>query len=112
MERQTWNVFPDDMGLDDSVELALANMDLNDLVLEPVTFDDESEYLEGSSSTATNVVADLGLGIEEEDGIESDAVMVIMTWRRTRTIDRVMSRGLVAHCLVASTSTTDGNDKL
>jgi hypothetical protein len=65
-----WDVFPDDMGLDDSVELALANMDLNDPVLEPVTFDDES--LEGSSSTPTNAVADLGLGIEEEDGVESD----------------------------------------
>ena len=35
-----WYVFPDDMGLDNSVELALANLDLNALVLEPVTFDD------------------------------------------------------------------------
>eukprot|EP00253_Pinus_taeda_P027241 PITA_27241 len=35
-----WDVFPDDMGLDNSVELALANMDLNDPVLEPVRFDD------------------------------------------------------------------------
>ena len=66
-----WDVFPDDMGLDDSVELALANMDLNDPVLEPVTFDDES--LEGSSSTPTNAtgMADLGLGIEE-DGVGPD----------------------------------------
>ena len=31
-----WDVFPDDMGLDTSVELALANMDLNELVLELV----------------------------------------------------------------------------
>jgi hypothetical protein len=29
-----WDVFPDDMGFDSSVELALANMDLNDPVLE------------------------------------------------------------------------------
>ena len=43
-------MFPDDMGLDDNVELALANMDLNDPVLEPVTFDD-GHPLEGSSST-------------------------------------------------------------
>lgn len=63
-----WDVFPDDMGLDDSIELALANMDLNDPVLEPVTFDDETQRLEGSSSTA----ADPGLGIEEEDGVQSD----------------------------------------
>ena len=46
-----WDVFPDDMGLDNSIELALANMDLNDPVLEPVTFDD-SDRMEGSSSTA------------------------------------------------------------
>ena len=67
-----WDVFPDDMGLDDSVELALTNMDLNDPVLQLVTFDDES--LEGSSSTPANAVGarDLGLGIEEEDGVGSD----------------------------------------
>eukprot|EP00253_Pinus_taeda_P010118 PITA_10118 len=35
-----WDIFPDDMGLDTTVELALANMDLNDPVLEPVRFDD------------------------------------------------------------------------
>jgi hypothetical protein len=35
-----WDVFPDDMGLDNSVELELANLDLNEPVLEPVTFDD------------------------------------------------------------------------
>jgi hypothetical protein len=28
-----WDVFPDDMGLDDSVALALSNMDLNDPML-------------------------------------------------------------------------------
>ena len=43
-------------------------MDLNDPVLEPVTFDDETQHLEGSSSIA----ADPGLGIEEEDGVQSD----------------------------------------
>ena len=67
-----WDVFPDDMGLDDSIELALANMDLNDPVLEPVTFDDETQHLEGSSSTPTNATPDLGLGIEDEDGVESN----------------------------------------
>ena len=34
-----WDLFLDDMGLDNNVELALANMDLNDPVLEPITFD-------------------------------------------------------------------------
>jgi len=66
-------VFPDDMGLDNTVELALANMDLNDPVLEPVTFDDEPN--EGSSTTPEDVAgaANLGLGTkdEEDDGEES-----------------------------------------
>ena len=44
-----WDVFFDDKGLNNSVELALANLDLNELVLEPVTFDD-GDPLEGSSS--------------------------------------------------------------
>lgn len=35
-----WDVFPNDMGLDNSVELALTKMDLNDPVLELVRFDD------------------------------------------------------------------------
>ena len=61
-----WDVFPDDMGLDSSVELALANMDLNDPVLEPVRFDD----LEGSSSTPANAEATMDIG-EEEDVEES-----------------------------------------
>eukprot|EP00253_Pinus_taeda_P022236 PITA_22236 len=47
------DVFPNDMGLDTSVELALANMDLNDPVLEPVRFDD----LEGSSFTPADAEA-------------------------------------------------------
>jgi hypothetical protein len=55
-----WDVFPDDMGLDDTVELALANMDLNDPVLEPVTFEDDIP-LEGSSSIAANPVPQFGL---------------------------------------------------
>ena len=37
------------MGLDNNVELALANLDLNEPMLEPVTFDD-GDPLEGSSS--------------------------------------------------------------
>jgi len=44
-------------------------MDLNEPVLERVTFDDES--LEGSSYTPTNATGDFGLG-KEEDGAESD----------------------------------------
>jgi hypothetical protein len=48
-----WDVFLDDMDLNNSVELALANLDLNELVLESVTFDD-GDPLEGSSSTSTN----------------------------------------------------------
>ena len=68
-----WDVFPDDMGLDNTVELALANMDLNDQVLESVTFDDEAH--EGSSATLEDAAgaADLGLGTEDEedDGEES-----------------------------------------
>jgi hypothetical protein len=55
-----WDVFPDDMGLDDSVALALANMDLNDPVLELVTFEDEI-ILEGSSSTTVDLVPQIGL---------------------------------------------------
>jgi hypothetical protein len=57
-------VFPDDMGLDSIVELALANLDLNEPVLEPVTFDD-GDPLEGSSSTLTD--AQIALDIEEEE---------------------------------------------
>ena len=60
------NTVPDDMGLDTSVELALANMDLNYPVLEPVRFDD----LEGSSSTPADAEATVDTG-EEEDAEES-----------------------------------------
>jgi hypothetical protein len=65
-----WDVFPDDMGLDNSVELALANLDLNDPVLEPVTFDDGDPF-EGSSSTAADAQIPLDIEEEEEDGEES-----------------------------------------
>ena len=54
------------MGLDTSVELALANMNLNYPVLEPVRFDD----LEGSSSTPADAEATMDTG-EEEDAEES-----------------------------------------
>ena len=64
-----WDVFPNDMGLDSSTKLALANMDLNDPVLEPVTFDD-SDRIEGSSSIATD--ADRQMGREEEEGQEDE----------------------------------------
>ena len=43
---KTWDVFPDDMGLDSTTKLALANLDLNDPVLEPMTCDD-SDPLKG-----------------------------------------------------------------
>jgi hypothetical protein len=65
-----WDVFLDDMGLNNSVELALANLDLNELVLESVTFDD-GDPLEGSFSTSTNARIALDIGEEEEDGGES-----------------------------------------
>ena len=64
-----WNVFPDDMGLDSSTELALANLNLNDPVLEPVTFDD-SDPLEGSSSTPADI--DPQMVEEEEEEEEED----------------------------------------
>ena len=62
------NIVPDDMGLDTNVELALANMDLNYPMLEPVRFDD----LEGSSSTPTYVEVTMDTGEEEEDAEESN----------------------------------------
>ena len=59
-----WDVFPDDMGLDSSVELALANLDLNAPVLEPVTFDDRVE-----ASSFTPADAEM---TEEEDASEPE----------------------------------------
>jgi hypothetical protein len=66
-----WDVFSDDKGLNNNVELALANLDLNELVLEPVTFDD-GDPLEGSSSRVhINKCTDCIGYREEEDGGES-----------------------------------------
>ena len=62
-----WDVFPDDMGLDTTAELALANMDLSDPVLEPVRFDD----LEGSTSIPADAEATMDTR-EEEDAEESN----------------------------------------
>ena len=64
-----WDVFPDYMGLDNSTELALANLDLNDPMPEPVTFDD-SDSLEWSSSTPTDI--DPQMGGEEEEELEEE----------------------------------------
>ena len=69
-KKNMWDVFPDDMGLDSSVELALANLDLNEPVLEPVTFDD-GDTVEGSSSTPTD--AEVTLDTEEEDAVEESS---------------------------------------
>jgi hypothetical protein len=80
-----WDVFPDDMGLDKSVELALANLDLNDPVLEPVTFDD-GDPLEGSSSTTID--AQIALDIEEEEerrAVMRTLILMIMSWRTSTT---------------------------
>ena len=60
-----WDVFSNDMVLDNTTEVALANMDLNDLVLKSVTFD-HGDPMEGSSSTPAN--ADRQMGKEEEEG--------------------------------------------
>ena len=62
-----WDVFPDDMGLDNSVQLALAYLDLNEPVLEHVTFDD-GDTVEGLSSTPTDT--EMTLDTEEEDATE------------------------------------------
>jgi hypothetical protein len=56
-----WDVFHDDMVLENSVQLALSNFDLNEPMLDPITFDD-GDPLEGSTSTLANV--DLRLYIE------------------------------------------------
>ena len=65
-----WDVFPDDMGLDNSVELALAKMDLNDPVLDPVRFDN-GDTVEGSSSTPADAETTLDTG--EEDAAEESS---------------------------------------
>lgn len=59
-------------GLDSSVELALANLDLNEPVLEPFNFAD-GDPVEGSFSTPTYALIGLDIDEEEkgEDGGES-----------------------------------------
>ena len=56
--------------LDISVELALANLDLNEPVLVPVTFDD-GDTVEGSSSTPAD--AEMTLDTKEEDAAEESS---------------------------------------
>ena len=63
-----WDFFLDDMGLDNNVELALANLYLNEPVLAPITFDD-GDIIEGSSSTLAD--AKMPLDIEEDAAKES-----------------------------------------
>jgi hypothetical protein len=80
-KKKMWDVFPGDMGVDNNGELALANKDLNDPVLEPITFEDDIP-LEGSSSTAADPVPQIGLddhveepkvgGENNGDGIDFD----------------------------------------
>jgi hypothetical protein len=68
-----WDVFSDDKGLNNSVELALTNLDLNELVLEPVALM-MVILLRGHppESTSTNARIALDIGEEEEeDGGES-----------------------------------------
>jgi hypothetical protein len=87
IKTKIWDVFPDDMGLENNVELALTNVYLNEPMLEPVTFDD-GDPLEGPSSTSTD--ANLGLDIHEEEEEDGGArvvvvvvILMILTWRRT-----------------------------
>jgi hypothetical protein len=64
-------VFHDDMGFDNNIELAIANLDLNEPILEPITFDD-GDPLEGSCSTSTDAHIALDIKeVEKEDGGES-----------------------------------------
>ena len=65
-----WDVFLDNMGLEKSVELELANLDLNEPMLELLTFDD-GDTLEGSSSTQVDV--EITLDIEEEDATKESS---------------------------------------
>jgi hypothetical protein len=62
-KKKMWGVFLDDICMD-NIELALAILLLNELVLELITFED-GDPLEGSLFTPTD--ADLGLDREEED---------------------------------------------
>ena len=58
-----WDLFSDDMGLDNSTKLELANLDLNDPMLE---FDD-TNHLVGSSSTPADIDP---IMVEEESSDE------------------------------------------
>eukprot|EP00253_Pinus_taeda_P035820 PITA_35820 len=64
------DVFPGHMGLDNSVELALTNMDLNDPMLDLDRFDD-GDIVEGSSSTPADAETTLDTG--EEDAAEESS---------------------------------------
>jgi hypothetical protein len=85
-----WDVFPDDMGLNNSVELALSNLDLNELVLENITFDDGDPFGR-SSSTSTNAQIALNIGKRrrrmEEKAVVVMPILMIMTWRTTDSHD-------------------------
>lgn len=64
-------MFTDEMGIDSTIQLALANLYLNKPLLELITFDD-GDPLEGSSSTSIDV--NLGLDIDEEEGEHNSSV--------------------------------------
>jgi len=51
-----WDVFTNNMGLDNSVEMSLANLDLNEPLLGPVTFGD-GDTVEGSSSRLVLIIS-------------------------------------------------------
>jgi len=53
------------MGLDCNVQLKLANLNHNEILLEPITFDDD-DPLKGSFSMPAD--ADMGLEIEMDGG--------------------------------------------
>ena len=59
------------MRLENNTELAWANLDLTDPVLESVSFDD-SDLLEGSSSTPTDIDPQVVEEEEEEEEESSD----------------------------------------
>jgi hypothetical protein len=75
------------MGLDNSVELELAKMDLNEPVLEPITFEDDIP-LKGSSSTTKN--PQIGLDVEdprlEERVVVVALILMMITWRTTYSL--------------------------
>ena len=65
-----WDVFPNNMGFYNNIELTLANLDLNEPMLQPISFN-YGDPLEWSSSTPLD--ASIGQDLEgEEDGVESN----------------------------------------